>query len=236
MSTVQPADADSVGPGAATRLLVLGAVRIFQPVHGYSVRRELASWNIGEWASIHPGSIYNALRGLSERGLLEEAATESHRGRPARTTYRLTPEGENELLRLLRAHLSGTDDPTAFLVAVNLSPALPRAEVIEAVEGHVAGLRRHLAAAERTVAEILASLETPDYACEVPRIIAARVAGELTWAVDYLDRVRAGGYAFGDEEPDWHPTDDQVAEAAREGALLAARVDDARPDAEATRR
>ena len=47
---------------SATRLLVLGAVRIFQPAHGYLVRRELLSWDVENWAAINPGSIYNMLR------------------------------------------------------------------------------------------------------------------------------------------------------------------------------
>ena len=47
---------------SSTRLLVLGVVRIFQPVHGYLVRRELLTWYVEEWASVNPGSIYNAPR------------------------------------------------------------------------------------------------------------------------------------------------------------------------------
>lgn len=35
-------------------------VRIFQPVHGYDVRRELVAWHAEEWANVAPGSIYNA--------------------------------------------------------------------------------------------------------------------------------------------------------------------------------
>jgi hypothetical protein len=36
---------------SSTRLLMLGAVRIFQPVHGYFVRRELLTWRVDQWAS-----------------------------------------------------------------------------------------------------------------------------------------------------------------------------------------
>ena len=48
----------------SNRLLVLGAVRIFQPVHGYLVRRELLSWHAEEWAHLNPGSVYNEGSGL----------------------------------------------------------------------------------------------------------------------------------------------------------------------------
>ena len=60
---------------SATRLLVLGAVRIFQPAHGYLVRRELLSWDVENWAAINPGSIYNMLRTLTRDGLLAEVDT-----------------------------------------------------------------------------------------------------------------------------------------------------------------
>ena len=36
-----------------TRMLVLGAVRIFQPTHGYFVRRELGTWQAAEWAHLN---------------------------------------------------------------------------------------------------------------------------------------------------------------------------------------
>lgn len=64
------------GPGrrlggvSVTRLLVLGAVRIFQPAHGYLIRRELVSWQADQWAHLNPGSVYNALRTLAKDGLL----------------------------------------------------------------------------------------------------------------------------------------------------------------------
>ena len=86
---------------SSTRLLILGVVRWFQPVHGYDVRRELLSWHADEWANVQPGSIYHALKKLAEEGLLREVATEQVGGRPARTTYEITPKGEDEFQDLL---------------------------------------------------------------------------------------------------------------------------------------
>ena len=68
--------------GSATRLLVLGCVRIFQPVHGYFLRRELVSWEVDRWAHVHPGSIYNALKSLTKAGLLEEVGVVAEGPRP----------------------------------------------------------------------------------------------------------------------------------------------------------
>src|SRR3954454_16465024 len=86
--------------GSSTRLLVLGCVRIFQPVHGYFLRRELVSWEVDQWAHVHPGSIYNALKSLTRAGLLEEVAGGTEGPRPPRTTYRLTAEGDDEFFAL----------------------------------------------------------------------------------------------------------------------------------------
>ncbi len=82
--------------------MILGLVSWMQPVHGYDVRRELLSWGAEEWANIAPGSIYHALRKMTEEGLLAEVATEQVGARPARTTYRVTAKGTgvfNDLLR-----------------------------------------------------------------------------------------------------------------------------------------
>lgn len=219
-------------PGAATRLLVLGCVRIFQPVHGYFLRRELLSWNVDEWARVHPGSIYNALRQLTRTGLLEELPATSAGGRPARTSYRLTDDGEREYLAALRSTLRGVEDPTAFLTAINFASGLPRAEVVEAMEDRLRLLHAHVAEADRVVEQVLAARDTPDTASEVPRLIRARVLGEIAWTEDYLERIRAGAYSFVGEPPSWHPSDEAVAAALAEGALIDAAPWRARPDPE----
>ena len=66
---------------SATRLLLLGTVRIFQPVHGYFVRRELLSWHADAWAHLNPGSVYNGLRSLVREGFVPTSAT-----KPSRTS------------------------------------------------------------------------------------------------------------------------------------------------------
>ncbi len=209
-----------VAPGSATRLLVLGAVRIFQPVHGYFVRRELASWQVGDWASIHPGSVYNALRRLSDGGLLEEASTGQQGSGPARTAYRLTARGESEFAALLGSALRQTVDPALFLVGIGFASSLTRDEALEAVGEHLALLERGRDEAEAATARVLESAETPDTASEVSRILAARAEGQAVWARDYLDRVRRGAYAFRGEPPGWRPTAGQVRAARAAGAHL----------------
>ncbi|MFD0595766.1 PadR family transcriptional regulator [Catellatospora coxensis] len=78
---------------STTRMMILGVVRMAQPVHGYDVRRELLSWHADKWANVQPGSVYHALKKLAEEGALREVGSEQVGGRPARTRYEMTPKG-----------------------------------------------------------------------------------------------------------------------------------------------
>ncbi|MFG1603020.1 helix-turn-helix transcriptional regulator [Actinoplanes sp. NPDC049265] len=127
---------------SATRMMILGLVQWMQPVHGYDVRRELLSWSADKWANVQPGSIYHALRKLSEEGLLREVATEQVGSRPARTTYEITENGAEEFQSLLRNqwwNLAAPADP--FMAAFSFLPAIPRDEAAAALRNRAGQLR-----------------------------------------------------------------------------------------------
>jgi DNA-binding PadR family transcriptional regulator len=112
---------------SATRLLVLGVVRMYGRAHGYQVRRELLSWSADKWANVQPGSIYHALKKMTAEQLLEKVDVEPGDAGPDRVAYRLTAEGERELLVLLARALA--DSPMSrpeMAAAVGLLPALSR--------------------------------------------------------------------------------------------------------------
>ncbi|HEX3766427.1 MAG TPA: PadR family transcriptional regulator [Kofleriaceae bacterium] len=189
---------------STTRLLVLGVVRMFQPVHGYVVRRELLSWRAQEWASVQPGSIYNALKTLTRDGLLEVASTDQVGGRPERTTYRLTRAGEDEFRTLLREEWWTVRPPIDPLMsAISFLGETPRAEAIAALENraaHIHGLIRHL---EFAIASHDGT-DSPPHVREMMRLMTARVAAELAWSEPFLDRLRNGEYTTADDPP-WEP-------------------------------
>ncbi|WP_097184642.1 PadR family transcriptional regulator [Blastococcus haudaquaticus] len=176
---------------STTRLLLLGAVRIFQPVHGYLLRRELLSWQVEDWAHVKPGSIYSGLRTLTAHGLIEEVA-----GEPV--AYRLTPDGEVEFRRLLVAALREPDagDATRLLGGLCFMTALPRAEVREALGARVLVLEAMTSNAEATVRSIEQTRLAPAPAAELSRLIGHWLAGEHSWVRELCDRLDAGHYRF----------------------------------------
>lgn len=60
---------------SATRLLVLGMVRLYGRAHGYRIGSALESWGAHEWANIKWGSIYHALKKMTAERLLESTET-----------------------------------------------------------------------------------------------------------------------------------------------------------------
>ncbi len=81
-----------------TRMLLLGAVAIFEPVNGYQIRRELVSWGVEDWANIKPGSIYNGLTTLAQRG--ELVRHDLRDGTREVAVYELSDTGRAEFTRL----------------------------------------------------------------------------------------------------------------------------------------
>lgn len=183
---------------SATRLLLLGTVRIFQPVHGYFVRRELLSWHADAWAHLNPGSVYNGLRSLARGGFAEEVSTETEGGRPARTTYRLTADGEAEFMLLLRRalwHVSAHDSAD-LMAAWSFAWALTREEVVGALEHRVEQIGASARATEFAIEGIQHAEGTPDTVAEHFRLTQARLDGEAAWARALIERLRAGEYWF----------------------------------------
>ena len=181
---------------SVTRLLVLGAVRIFQPAHGYLIRRELLTWRVEEWANVQPGSIYHALRSLTRDALLREGEAPigvGGSGPAARATYSLTDDGELEFTRLLREALwqPHPAEPSWLLAGISLWPALARAEVLDALTGRQAVLRARLAETPYVAREILDS-QTPDHVVEYVHLQQAGLRAELDWLEGVTGRIRDG--------------------------------------------
>ena len=193
-----------------TRLLVLGVTRIFQPVHGYYVRRELLSWHADEWARINPGSIYNALRTLQRDGFVTEVATDTEGNRPAKTTYRLTADGEAEFRVLLRDHLWNIDssDPTSLRAGLAFMRALPREEVVAAMEHRASALEGLRTAQRFTRQEYSTHPDRPDHVAEIFLLEEARIESEQRWAIDFAQRLRSGAYGFSGDDRNGPPERD----------------------------
>ena len=202
---------------SVTRLLTLGAVRIFQPAHGYLVRRELVSWQADQWAHLNPGSIYNALRSLARDGLLttddgagsdpavgpagsEPAAPD--RSAAGKVRYRLTDDGETEFQRLVRLAVWELHpyEPEWLLAGLSFWWALSRAEVLDALTARRTQLEGRVVATDYAVKALGQSPFKPASVAEHFLLHTDQLRGELAWVDAVRARIAGGAYWF-DGEP-----------------------------------
>ncbi|WP_279103079.1 PadR family transcriptional regulator [Gordonia bronchialis] len=200
---------------STTRLLLLGAVGLFEPVNGYQIRRELMSWQADQWANVAPGSIYHGLARLSADGLLtRHDVTEGARDV---AVYQLTDAGRTEVQRLIAEAIDHIDiyDHRDFQAAYGLLPMLGADRAVELLTD------RH-----RRFADIIADLPehidpamhpyAPPHALRSLELWSRTARAEFDWLTDLLQDVARGtlsldttGWAPPADDPGHQMSDDR---------------------------
>lgn len=103
------------------------------PMHPYQMQRLLHQRHKDEILALKKGSLYHAIGRLVQAELITASSTSRDGRRPERTTYRITPAGRKEFIRVLRQMVTlPRRESSEFMAAVSflvhLSPAeaLPR--------------------------------------------------------------------------------------------------------------
>jgi DNA-binding PadR family transcriptional regulator len=178
---------------SATRLLVLGVVRMYGRAHGYRVSNELESWFADEWANVLSGSIYHALRQLEREGLLRSTTVEKW---PGRVDYELTEQGEAEFFPLLREALGRPDQrPDMLGAGLALLPALPRDEAIALLEERLSALE----AARAALADQANAWSGPVHLQELLGLRLHAADNASAWTRGLIERLRGGAYVMAGE-------------------------------------
>lgn len=188
-----------------TRLLVLGAVMIFEPVNAYQLRRELLSWRVEQWANVNPGSIYTALATLTRNGHLRRDDIED--GQRVVAVYRAADAGRDEFDRLF-ADAVVTIDQSSYLglyTALSLQGLVTRGTMLDL-------LARRLAAVEELVAgtqDMRAVLDQmPPHVPAIVRLVGDLAEQERSWLADTIARIERGESHFLGEAAAWRPDAD----------------------------
>ncbi|WP_027943090.1 PadR family transcriptional regulator [Amycolatopsis taiwanensis] len=188
---------------SATRLLVLGVVRMHGKAHGYQVRRELLTWSADRWANIQPGSVYHALKKMTAEQLLEQVDVEPGQG-PDRTAYRITADGETEFHVQLAQTLSSADSVTdAELAAgITLMTTLPRERVITLLRHSTIQLEARQQSAQLMAEQLAGQREgwgQPAHIRELFLVWQMQNETSLSWLRGLIERLEAGEYVMADD-------------------------------------
>ncbi len=184
----------------STRLAILGFLR-GRPLYGYEIK-QMIERIMGDWANIAFGSIYFALKKLSDEGFVEKVGTEQEGRRPSRMVYRITDTGRDEFMRLLREVWDNVERQTfSFDIGLSLMSALPIEEVKGFLKKRVTQLEHILNFLDSHQAEELEDEHVPRHlASAVFSHHRLHLRAELDWTRELLQNVEKGEY---DAELDW---------------------------------
>lgn len=187
---------------SATRLLVLGVVRMHGQAHGYQVRRDLLTWSADTWANVAPGSIYHALKQMTKEGLLELVEVDPAATGPERTRYQLTPDGEREFQLLLARSLTAANaEGPALSAAVIFITTLSRQRAISLLRHRITQLHGERANAEGLLREGT-DWGQPEHVGELYRLWLLFTDAAIGWTEDLVGRLEAGEYTMADDASD----------------------------------
>lgn len=188
-----------------TRLMLLGAVSIFEPVNGYQIRRELLSWGVEDWANIQPGSIYNGLATLTQRG--ELVRHDLRDGGREVAVYELSHTGREEFGRLHEAALTEfrPTAPLAFQTAMSMLPMTTRERATTLLTTRLENLDR---AAEEGRQKAALAEQVPPHVVELMDYWERMGRSERDWLVQLIAHVGQGAMTFRDEPWQWQPAAD----------------------------
>lgn len=118
-----------------TRTLCLGALKQ-GPCSGYEIRKRFEEGPFGHFQDISFGSIYPALRRLTDDGLVTVTDQEQDR-RPDKKVYEMTPQGHLALARMVSTDPASDKFRSDLLFSIFFADLLPADRLAELVENRI---------------------------------------------------------------------------------------------------
>ncbi|WP_193312815.1 PadR family transcriptional regulator [Georgenia subflava] len=217
--------------GQVLELAILGRLRE-APMHGYELRKHLNA-TLGAFRTLSYGSLYPALRSLTERGLIsaaettETAATVTRplTGRRARIVYELTDAGRTHLEGSLSSAGPGAWEDDAFDVRFTLFGSTDATTRLRILEGRRARMVERREAMRQSFGRTSRRMDS--YTAELARHGLEQVEREVQWLERVIDTERGtrGALDYGRINPAQTP----ASTTTRADALGAPASSDASP-------
>lgn len=175
---------------SAIRILLLGVLAQSGPKHGYEIKQELESWHADQWAHIAYGSIYFALKKMSQEGLIKVLENNDDE-RSDRILYEVTEAGKSEFMNLLRKQwweLKPIIDP--FQVALTFMNCMPKDELLLALEHKADNLRATIKSMTYLIPLRIADNKWPRHISENFRLVTAHFDAELKWVEGAIEKIK----------------------------------------------
>ena len=158
-------------------------------MHPYELQRLIRERKKDDFLDLKRGSLYHNIERLQVAGLIAPVVTTREGRRPERTVYRLTAQGEHELLAWLRELLAKPGpDAIPFIAALSFLGHVGRKDVVEQLRNRTANLSAEISSLD-TALEALTPQLGRLLLLETEYVRAMRQA-ELEWVRSLIDDMR----------------------------------------------
>jgi len=185
------------------------------PMHGYELRKRL-NLLLGSFRALSYGSLYPALKGMADRGLIagaDNAMTpppHALSGKRARIVYELTADGKEHLAEVLASSGPTTWEDEHFDVRFAFFGQTDAETRLRILEGRRSRLTERLEQVRLSAARTRERVD--EYTLELQRHGLEQVEREVRWLDGLIDNERGRGRATsrGGRPADHAPADDDT--------------------------
>jgi DNA-binding PadR family transcriptional regulator len=161
------------------------------PMHPYELQSLIRQRKKDDFLDLKRGSLYHNIERLHRAGLIAAVETTREGRRPERTVYRLTAEGEQELLTWLRELLANpARDSIPFVAALSFLGHLRPKDALKQLSGRAGLLEAEIEGLDAALRELVPRLGRL-LVLEAEYERSARQA-ELEWVRSLIDDLRSG--------------------------------------------
>ncbi len=187
----------SNGPHTHRNLWTLTVLCLLReaPTHPYELQRLIRRRKKDDFLDLKRGSLYHNIERLRNAGLIAAVETNREGRRPERTVYRLTGEGERELITWLRELLANpARDSIQFVAALSFLGHLHTKDALEQLNGRAGRLESDIQSLDAALTELKPRLgRLLVLEAEYQRTMRQ---AELAWVRSLIDDIQRGDLSW----------------------------------------
>ena len=173
----------------SVKLVILGMLKQ-GPQYGYELKHRIEE-EMGDWTSIAFGSIYFALKKLTEEKCIRQAGHEQPGSRPSRIIYEITEEGESRFFELLNETWE-SEQRQFFPLDIGLffSTYLEKNRRLEIINGKIKKIEYALKYINAHKEEELEKPEVPEEAGVIFSHSIYHLNAEYSWLKELAEKIK----------------------------------------------
>jgi DNA-binding PadR family transcriptional regulator len=162
-----------------------------RPMHAYEMYQLLVKRHTHWLVKVRPGSLYHTVERLERQSYVRAVGTERAGNRPERTTYEITPEGSDALIRRVESGIEEyVHEYPLFPVVLSEAHNLDADDAVLRFRSRIVDLERWLTEIDQALAGAQ-ERQVPEVYWMGGDYIRTQLAAERDWLVATIDRIES---------------------------------------------